>query len=55
MHRAKQMNKKKKDKNANEKPSMTPFQEAIHEKLQAAFAQVEGFEEINDEFTDELE
>ena len=56
MHNNKPAAKPKKDKKAEEQKSgMTPFQEALHERLQSAAATLEGVENLNDEFTDELE
>ena len=44
-----------KDKDANKIPTMTPFQEAIHERLQIAKEKINSIIDIDDVFRDELE
>ena len=37
-----------------ERPGMTPFQEAIHEKLQIAASRIDQYQELDDQFNEKL-
>ena len=46
--------KEKKKKNEAQKPAMSPFQEAIHERLQIASKKIASVMELDENFDEEL-